>query len=107
MRSFIYALCGALALAGCTTIQTSDDAIRKALPTACASVEALNVSFLAISDAHPLSEKVLRAEATAYAGAKAICDHPENATTMAVVIQVTTAATVIALQLREAEKAGS
>lgn len=106
MRSLAILAAASLALAGCTTIQTTDDAIKKALPTACASVESLNNAFTIIASAHPLSDKVMRAEKTAYDSAAAICAHPETATTMAVVIQVTTAATVIALQLREAEKAG-
>lgn len=107
MRSLSLAIAAAFTLAGCqTTIDNTDEAIRKALPVACASVETFNQAFLSIAAIHPLKANIVAAEKTAYDSAAAICAHPETATTMAVVIQVTTAATIIALQLKEAEKTG-
>lgn len=107
-RLLIPALCVALALAGCqTAIDNTDAAIRRALPTACASLETFNQAFLSIAAVHPLKASIVTAEKTAYDNAASICAHQETVTTMALVIQVTTAATIIAIQLREAEKAGS
>jgi hypothetical protein len=100
------ALAGAVALAGCQTIDTIDSYIKKNLPIACSSMDVAHQAFLVAHAARPFSQATLDSEATAYANAKTFCDNPGAVNTVAIVTTILTTAIQINAYIRQAERAG-
>lgn len=92
-----------IALAACVTTPQQQASIIKTVMVTCKGIEATHVSFSTLALNKIVKGSIIEKEQAAYAGAHVLCADPAALTDPATaLVQLTNAAVVIALALKEA-----